>query len=74
VYVRYSPEDVTVAVGSYHRGIQCGLCGNFDGNAENDFTGPNPEVCALVPKKDMPKAYNSRNSTCAASFNSKQLT
>ncbi|XP_077980832.1 vitellogenin-3-like [Glandiceps talaboti] len=36
--------NTKVEMSQFYRSKQCGLCGNFDGEKENEFEGPNREV------------------------------
>ena len=37
----YDGENAKILLSSDHSGLVCGLCGNFDGDATNDFLLPN---------------------------------
>jgi len=64
IFVGYTGNYAQVTVGSRYRGSACGLCGNFDGNSYNDFTGPD-NVCKVTPAK-MAEAYTVREGSCGS--------
>jgi len=64
VYIGYSGSWATVTVGSRYRSTACGLCGNFDSNPHNDFTGPD-NTCKGIGAEEMIKAYTVRDGKCA---------
>jgi hypothetical protein len=65
VFVGYTGSYTTVTAGSRYRATACGLCGNYDGNPDNDLVGPNP-TCKLSAN-DMTKAYIAGEGKCQAS-------
>lgn len=64
LYIGYSGAWVTVTAGSRYRATACGLCGNFDSNPYNDFTGPD-NACKGMGAEEMIKAYTVRDGGCA---------
>lgn len=64
VTIRYTGYFTTTTVGSRYRATQCGLCGNFDGCPENEFTGPSTTCQNMLPTA-MTKAYIVREGNCA---------
>jgi len=64
IYIGYSGTWATVTVGSRYRSTACGLCGNFDSNPHNEFTGPE-DTCKGMGAEAMIKAYTVRDGKCA---------
>jgi len=64
LYIGYGETFATVTAGSRYRGTACGLCGNFDSNPHNDFTGPD-NTCKGINAEGMIKAYTVRDGQCA---------
>jgi len=62
--IRYTGHYTTVTIGSRYRSTQCGICGNFDGCKDNEFTGPETTCKDLAPT-DMTKAYIVREGSCS---------
>jgi hypothetical protein len=65
VFVGYTGNYATVTAGSRYRATSCGLCGNYNGNKNDDLVGPNP-TCKLNAS-DMTKAYIVGEGKCKSS-------
>jgi hypothetical protein len=64
VHVRYTGHYTTVTAGSRYRGVNCGVCGNFNDKKSDEFTGPDA-TCTKLGPQDMFKAYIVRDGNCA---------
>ena len=56
--------NVTVSVPAGAKGKVRGLCGNFDGNRNNDFAAPDGRAIALAP----PKAFQPDGTNLATTW------
>jgi hypothetical protein len=62
VYIGYTGQYAIVTAGSRYRDTSCGLCGNFDNNPTNEFTGP--DNTKVAGAEDLMKAYTVRGGKC----------
>lgn len=63
ITVRYTGSFITVDLGSMFRGVNCGLCGNWDNNPYNDLSGPKTCPRPLTPG-DIVQAWVVKEGQC----------
>ncbi|ODN03791.1 Vitellogenin-6 [Orchesella cincta] len=63
IAVRYTGSFITVDVGYAFRGVNCGLCGNWDSNPYNDLMGPRACSRPLGPA-DIVQSWVVREGQC----------
>jgi hypothetical protein len=64
VTVRFDGEEATVKVNPSYKGKQCGLCGHYDDDSEDEFRMSNNELTSDL--KSYHKSYSLVDSNCRA--------
>lgn len=64
--VRFDGKEVSVKIASTHKNTQCGLCGHYDDDTENEFRMGNNELTSDL--KNYHKSYSLVDDECREDF------
>jgi hypothetical protein len=66
VTVRFDGRDASVKIADAHKNTQCGLCGHYDDDSEDEFRMSNNELTSDL--KSYHKSYSVVDDECSADF------